>query len=304
MSAPDAVGQKSLEKLPGFTEDSLEQALSAGQSGIGYKRSVDVATVGSPHLIKTADSLNIGGAATAGVLPEQPLPALGTSVEAASAAFLDALDYENLTAKLYLQKAAHAADESWQQTVQGHNGPTGNPTIPDIEQSGSTSQHDDDDFEPAFAPPRRGRLNAPQLQEQLFGLSDRTRLRRWKGTLVTKGAWQQATRIEDLCHTHFSRKWLHQCAGNVLTPHDKITNVQKLGNRNYTGFGQSRLLSLSPEKRAAPPKPPRGTLRAFTPSKDSRTQESPRNTKDLQKHNPDRLIFSPPLLSQHACTCV
>ena len=42
-----------------------------------------------------------------------------------------------------------------------------------------------------------------------------------------------------------SRKWLYHldaCAGSVLTPHDYITNVQKiLGNRTWTGFGQCRL---------------------------------------------------------------
>ena len=58
----------------------------------------------------------------------------------------------------------------------------------------------------------------------------------------TKRAWQQVTRIEDLCHTHVSNKWpyhLDACARSVLTPHDDITNVQKrLGNRAWTGFGQ------------------------------------------------------------------
>ena len=41
----DEVGLRSLERLlPGFTEDCAQQAtLSAGQSGIGCKRSVDVA---------------------------------------------------------------------------------------------------------------------------------------------------------------------------------------------------------------------------------------------------------------------
>ena len=31
---------------------------------------------------------------------------------------------EKATAKLYIQKAAKAADEAWLQTVEGHNGPT------------------------------------------------------------------------------------------------------------------------------------------------------------------------------------
>ena len=46
LKTSDEVGQRSLERLfPGFIEDSSEQAaISARQSGIGYKRSVDVAS--------------------------------------------------------------------------------------------------------------------------------------------------------------------------------------------------------------------------------------------------------------------
>ena len=51
-------------------------------------------------------------------------------------------------------------------------------------------------------------------------------------------------RIEDLCHTHVTHKWLYHleaCAGSAFTPHDYITNVQKrLGNWANTGFGQCR----------------------------------------------------------------
>ena len=57
---------------------------------------------------------------------------------------------------------------------------------------------------------------------------------------------------------------------------------------------------------------PGDTMHVFTSpheDSDSRTQESPRNPEDSQKHNPGRLIFSPPLLSQDAarlwtCVCV
>ena len=56
--------------------------------------------------------------------------------------------------------------------------------------------------------PRKSRLSAPEFQRQLSFLSDRTRLRRKKHTLHTNGAWQQVTRIEDLCHTRVSHKWL------------------------------------------------------------------------------------------------
>ena len=134
------------------------------------------------------------------------------------------------------KKASQAADESWQQTVQGHNDPSVmNPTVSEIDQSGSASQEDDDDSEVAFAPLRKSHLSAPQLQAQLSRLSDRNRLRRLKKHIAFQRCVQQVKRIEDLCHTHVSHKCLHHldaCVGSVLTPHDKITNVQKrLGSR-------------------------------------------------------------------------
>ena len=96
-----------------------------------------------------------------------------------------------------------------------------------------------------FSTPRKSRLGAPQLQAQLSRSTDTTRLRRLKCTLLSKGAWQQVRRVEDLCHTHVSHKWLYHldaCAGSVLTPHDCITNVQKgFENRALTGFGECRL---------------------------------------------------------------
>ena len=96
-----------------------------------------------------------------------------------------------------------------------------------------------------FSAPRKSRLSAPQLQAQLSRSTDRIRLRRLKSTLLSKGAWQQFTRIEDVCHTHVCHKWLYHldaCAVSVLTPHDYITNMQtRLGNRAWTGFGECRL---------------------------------------------------------------
>ena len=130
--------------------------------------------------------------ANSGLLPNQPVEMrMDARIEAATAAYLQALDdSEKATAWLYLQKAAQAADESWQQTVHGHNGPTvTNPTVSEIEQSGSASQ-DDDDSELDFSPHLKSRLNAPQLQAQLSRLSDTTRMRRLKDALHSKGAWQ------------------------------------------------------------------------------------------------------------------
>ena len=132
---------------------------------------------------------------------------------------------DKATAKLYVQKAAQAADELWQQTVGELQRPrVANPTVSALEHRNSTSQ-DEDSEDMDFSAPRKSRLSAPQLQAQLSRLTDRTRLRRLKSTFLSKGAWQQVTRIEDLCHTRVSHKWLYHfdvCAGSVLTPHDYI----------------------------------------------------------------------------------
>ena len=91
---------------------------------------------------------------------------------------------------------------------------------------------------------QKSHLSGPQLQAQLSRLTDLSRLRRLKDTLLSKGAWQQVIRIEDLCHAQVCHKWPYQldaCAGSVFTPHDYITNVQKrLGNRVLVGGGQCR----------------------------------------------------------------
>ena len=109
--------------------------------------------------------------------------------------------------------------------------------------------------------PRKSRLSGPQLQAQLSRLTDQTRFRRLKERLLSKGAWQQVTRMENLCHAQVSHKLLFHLdasAGSVLTPHDNITNVQKtLGNRLLEGdsvgaAAPSSTLSWSIQKPAAP----------------------------------------------------
>ena len=61
----------------------------------------------------------IRDAVLAGLLPEQLLETrLSGAIESATSTDLSALDSdEQATAKLYVQKAAQAADEAWQQTV-------------------------------------------------------------------------------------------------------------------------------------------------------------------------------------------
>ena len=111
-------------------------------------------------------------------------------------------------------------------------------------------------------------------------------------------------RIEDLCHTHVSHKWLNHldaCAGSVLMPYDYITNVQKrFSNRAYTAFGQSRLCGsffdsqLEHGETCTTAEDIWGhyeCVHAVFGGQDSRTQVSPRN-------NADRQIFSLPLLSR------
>ena len=81
-------------------------------------------------------------------------------------------------------------------------------------------------------------------------------------------------------------------------------------HRRDSATGRSRaLVSVSTAKPSAPPKPPRDTMHAFTRLRGLRLADpgSPRNPEDSHKHNPDRLIFSLPLLSQDAArlwTCV
>ena len=147
--------------------------------------------------------------------------------------------------KLYVQKAAQAADEAWQQ-IGGLQGPgVANPTIASLEHPSSASQDEDSD-DMDFSAPRKSRLSAPQLQAQLSRLTDRTRLGRLKNTLLSQSAWQQVTGIEVLCHTQVSHKWLYHldaCAGSVLTPHDYITNVHKRpGDSGWVAVSMLRLL--------------------------------------------------------------
>ena len=226
--------------FPGLTEDSMTQAkLSAGQSRIGFQESArhrGSGTLRSSHRSQTARPGNGPRRSLCRPSPEQILEARLTEViETATSTCPSALDNdEQATAKLYVQKAAQAADEAWQQTIGGKQGPVvANPSIASLEHPGSAPQEDSDGMD--FSAPRKNRLSAPQLQAQLSLLTDRTRLRRLKNTLLSKGAWHELTRIEDLCRAQVSHKWpyhLDACAGSVLTPHDYNSNVQKrLGNR-------------------------------------------------------------------------
>ena len=56
----------------------------------------------------------------------------------------------------------------------------------DLEHPSSASQEEDSE-DVDFSARRKSRLSAPQLQAQLSRLTDRTRLRRLKNTLLSKG---------------------------------------------------------------------------------------------------------------------
>ena len=100
---------------------------SAGQSGTGIKRARDIAApahVGALIAAKPRIQGMIRDAVWAGLLPEQILETrLSEVIQTATTTYLNGLDSdEQATAKLYVQKAAQAADEAWQQTIAGGTG--------------------------------------------------------------------------------------------------------------------------------------------------------------------------------------
>ena len=82
----------------------------------------------------------------AGLLPGQLLETR-LVIETATSAYLSAPhNDEQATARLFIQKAAKAADESWQHTVSGQQGPrVAAPTIASLEHPSSASQDEDSD---------------------------------------------------------------------------------------------------------------------------------------------------------------
>ena len=124
------IGQRSFERVfPGLNEDSMTQAtLSASQSGIGFKKTRDIAAPAHLGALIEANPRVQGmirDAVLAGLLPEQVLETrLSEVIETATSTYLSALDSDAQgTARLFIQEAAQAADESWQHTVSGQQGP-------------------------------------------------------------------------------------------------------------------------------------------------------------------------------------
>ena len=180
---------------------------------------------------------------TAGLPLKQSLETrLAAVIETATSTCLRALDDEEdkATAKLFVQKAAQAADEAWEQTIAGLQGPSvTNPTASVLEHPSSASQ-DEDSEDMDFSAPRKSRLSAPQLKAQLSE----------------------------------EHKWLYHldaCAGSVLTPHDYITDVQERLGNSVDRIWRVPLMRLFPgptvatrRDPAARPKPREDTTHAFT----------------------------------------
>ena len=116
-----------------------QATLSAGQSGIGFKRARDTAAPARLGALIAAEP-HIQGmirdAVWAGLLPEPILEErLSEVIETATSTYLSSLDNdEHAAAKLHVQKAAEAADEAWQQTISGLQAPgVANPTVASLE---------------------------------------------------------------------------------------------------------------------------------------------------------------------------
>ena len=113
----------------------------------------------------------------------------------------------NRAALLRKMMTIQGAEEAWQQTVGGWEGPNvTTPTVSDLEQPSSASQ-DEHSHDMDFSASPEEPTHCTAAPRAAFTVNRSTRLRSLKDTLHSKGAWQQVTRIEDLCHTQVSHKW-------------------------------------------------------------------------------------------------
>ena len=102
----DEIGKRSLERLfPGLTEDSMTHA-----------------TLSEPIRNRVQECARHRWSCTPGSSPQEMR--LSEVIDTATSTYLGALDNdEQATARLFIQKASQAADESWQNTVSGQQGP-------------------------------------------------------------------------------------------------------------------------------------------------------------------------------------
>ena len=149
---------------------------SAGQSGIGYKRARDIAApahLGALIAAKPRIQAMIQDAVWVGLL-------CVAVIETATSTYLSATKIKPRQSCMFRRRLR-------QRTIGGVQGPGAtNPTIASLEHPGSASQDEDGDGMD-FSAPGKSRPSAPQLQAQLSRLTDRTRLRRLKNTLLSEG---------------------------------------------------------------------------------------------------------------------
>jgi len=179
----DDIGEASLERLfPGITHEGHEQAaLAVGQSGLGWRKILDVAL--PAHLAALLSSTPriksmIEDASTACLASSDKLKArLVQWTDTAKSAFLNSLDeLEKVRAEDCLIKVERAAETAWLRLVGGAPGQEEN--APEVEIDGVSGE--DDGQGPAV---RRKRLTAVHAQKELTKLVDRTKARRVRGPL-------------------------------------------------------------------------------------------------------------------------
>ena len=192
-------------------------------------------TLGRSHAAKPRIPAMIQDAVWAGLLPEHLLETrLAAVIETAASTHLSALGDEDwATPSCMFRKRPRQQTKSGRRTVAANNSVSTGP-------ASRTRQ-----WQNLNIPVRLLKMTTAKIwiflrplgradsvnrssKRGFHGCLTGTGLRRLKNTLNSKGAWQQVTRIEELCHTHVSHKWLYHFA------HDHITNVQKrLGNRTW-----------------------------------------------------------------------
>ena len=236
------------------------------------------------------------------------------------------------------KKAAQAADEAWQQTVQGHKRVHRPPTQqwqrfePKAAQPLKMVLIMISEF--TSAPPHKKPTQCTATPSASFhGLSDRTRLWRlkkmiyfkgaWqhlKKTLHSKGAWQQVTRIKRLVsHACLSPMALllgrvcGKCPDAARLHHSR---AEKSWQQNLRlAFGPVQVVRIIPGHPTRTrrnlqhrPKPLGGHYACVSCRirwiETCGTQASPQNPEDSQKHNPDWLISFLPLSQKRGSGCV
>ena len=206
-----------------------QATFSAGQSGTGFTRARDIpppAHLGALIAAKPHPRRSLGRVSP--LSRSWRRVSLSVVIETATSTYLSALDYdEQAAAKLYRSEGSPGGRRILAANVWGtawtgrHSLRTSQLRLPGLL---SASE------EPTLC------AAAPSAAFT----TDRSRLRRSKDTLFSKGGWQQVTRIEDLCRAQVSHKWLYhldavrrKCLDNAQLHYQcsEKTRQQSLGGR-------------------------------------------------------------------------